>query len=129
MRPIANSNGYNRPRLVDELVSGIAAMVDDGVVGREHPVRQPLVAHELPHVLLRVQFGALRRERDDGDVGGREQLGRDVPPGLVQQQHGMAPRGDLLGDRRKVQGHASVLHHGKTSAAPLPSRGQIAPKM
>jgi hypothetical protein len=36
--------------LIDERVPGEATVIDDVVVGCEDAVRQPVVAHELPHV-------------------------------------------------------------------------------
>jgi len=57
MRPIAHADGHDDPRLIDEPVPGFAAERDDVVVGSEYPVRQPVVAHELPDVLDRVQLG------------------------------------------------------------------------
>ena len=56
--PIAQSDGHDAPGSIDELVPGVAAMVDDGVVGLEHAVGQPVVAHELPDAFDRVQLRA-----------------------------------------------------------------------
>jgi hypothetical protein len=55
MCPIAQSEGHDSPREVDELVPGVTAMVDDVVVGLEDAVGEPVVAHELPCV--RVSLG------------------------------------------------------------------------
>ena len=70
MSPVAQSNGHDSPRLVAKLVPGVATEIDDLVVGLEYPVRQPVLAHELPDVLDRVQFGSFRRKRQDRDVFG-----------------------------------------------------------
>ena len=51
MRPLAQSEGHDPPRLVDELVPCLAAMVDEIVVGFEDAVGEPVGAHELPDVL------------------------------------------------------------------------------
>ena len=48
MCPVAQSERHDGPRLIDEFVPSVAAMVNQVVIGREHPVRQPVVAHELP---------------------------------------------------------------------------------
>ena len=50
-------------------------MVDDVVVGFEDAVRQPVVAHELPDVLDRVELWAPWRERHQGDVGRHDEFG------------------------------------------------------
>jgi hypothetical protein len=57
MGPFSGSDGHDFPGLFDELVPGKAAVVEDIVVGLEDPVREPVVAQELPDVLDRVQFG------------------------------------------------------------------------
>ena len=68
MCPVPHADGDYLPRAVDELVPGFAAEGDDVVVGFEDPVRQPVVAEELPDVLDRVQFRRPGRERQQGDV-------------------------------------------------------------
>jgi hypothetical protein len=105
MRPLAQSDGHDAPRAVDELVPSLAAIVDEIVVGFEDAVREPVVAHELPDVFYRVEFGAFRRQCDDGDVGGNGQPLRQVPSGLIEEQDGVGSRRDRLGNLRKVQVH------------------------
>ena len=61
-------DGHNAPRLIYEFVPRLAAEVDDIVVGSEHPVGEPVVAHELPDILNRVEFRTFGRERDDADI-------------------------------------------------------------
>jgi len=56
MRPFAATDGHDVPRLIDELVPSLAAVVDDVVVGGEDAVGEPIVAHELPDILDRVEF-------------------------------------------------------------------------
>ena len=62
MRPLAHADGHDAPRLIDEVVPGEAAMVDDVVAGFEDAVRQPVIAHKLPDVFNRIELGAARRE-------------------------------------------------------------------
>ena len=54
-------------------------MVDEIVVGFEDAVGEPVVAHELPDVLDRVELWALRRQQNDGDIGRHEEAGGQVP--------------------------------------------------
>ena len=56
---MAAPDGHDMPRLIDELVPGLAAMIDDVVVECEDPVREPVVAHELPDVFDWVEFRTL----------------------------------------------------------------------
>ena len=63
--PSSHSDGHDPPRLIDELVPGVAAVVDDLVVGFEDAVREPIVADELPDVFLRVRGNAAQEARDE----------------------------------------------------------------
>jgi len=56
----------------------------------------------MPDVLDRVEFGAFRRQGDDGDVGGNDQSRRQVPSGLIDQEDGVGTGRDHLGDLREV---------------------------
>jgi hypothetical protein len=69
VRPLAQSDGHDAPGLIDKLVPCLAAVIDEIVVRFEDAVREPVIAHELPDVLDRVEFGAFRRQGDNGDVG------------------------------------------------------------
>lgn len=80
-------------------------MIDDIVGGFEDAVGEPVVAHELPGVLGRVQFGPLGRQEHDGDVGGQIELVGGVPTGLVHQHDGVGVGGDRLGYLGKMQVH------------------------
>ena len=62
MGPLPGSDGDDFPRLIDELVPGIAAVVEDIRVGLEDPVREPVVADELPDVFDRVELGRSGRQ-------------------------------------------------------------------
>jgi hypothetical protein len=44
-------------RLIDEHVPSVAAVIDDVIEGFENSVRQPVLSHELPDILLAVEFG------------------------------------------------------------------------
>ena len=105
MGPFAQSDGHDAPGLIDELVPGVAAVVDEIVVGFEDAVGEPVVAHELPDVLDRVEFGAFRRQGDDGDVGRHDEARRHVPAGLIDQQDGVGTGRDGLGDLGEMQVH------------------------
>jgi hypothetical protein len=104
-RPVSQSDRHDAPRLVDELVLGVAAMIDDRVVGSEHRVGQPVVVHKLPDVLDRVQLRALGGQRNDGDVRRHGQAFGHVPPGLINQQRAVLVWRDLGGDLGQVQFH------------------------
>src|SRR3712207_6095915 len=130
MSPIARAEGHDAPRLVDEPVPGVAAVVDDGLAGREDPVREPVVAHELPDVLHHVELGALRRQRDRCDVRRhRPTLADMCQPAWSSSSTACAPGATPAAISARCGSIAAVRQCGSTSAAPLPPLGQTAPKM
>src|SRR6202035_1976553 len=86
MGPITHSDGHDGPWLGLEFYPGIAAVIEQSISVVEHPIGEPVVAHIRPDVLLRVEFGGLRRQRYDRDVVGYGELGGEMPSSLVQQQ-------------------------------------------
>ena len=84
MCPSTHGDGHDEPGLIDEAVPVVAAVIDDVVVVPEDAVGEPVVAHELPDVLHRVQFGAFRRQGQQCDVGGQRDLAGKVPSRLVE---------------------------------------------
>jgi hypothetical protein len=105
VRPLAESDGHDAPGLVDELVPCFAAMIDEIVVGLEDTVGEPVIAHELPDVLDRVEFGTFRGQSDNGDVWRHNEARREVPASLIDQEDGVGTGRDDLGDLREVQVH------------------------
>jgi len=57
MCPIAQADGHDCPRLVDEAVPAKAAVIDDVVIGLEDAVGEPVVEDELPDVFDRLSSG------------------------------------------------------------------------
>ena len=86
------SDGHDCPGLIDEPVPGLAAEGEDLLVGLEDPVREPVVAHELPDVLDRVQLGRPRREMQQRDVFRHREFLGGVPAGLVEDEDAMGAR-------------------------------------
>ncbi len=124
MGPVPQSDGHDAPRLVDELAPCVAAMVDDVVVGFEHAVGEPVVAQELPDVFGRIEFGTLRRQRQNGDVLGNVELVGHVPASLVDHQHGMGARRDMPGDFRQMQVHRVGVAFGQDERGALAVLGR-----
>jgi hypothetical protein len=105
MRPLAHSNGRDLPGSVDKGIPGVAAVIDDIVVGSEDAVREPVVAHILPDIFNRIEFRAFRRQRDNGDIGGNHQSCRQMPSGLIDEKDGVGSGRDGVGDFRQMQVH------------------------
>ena len=51
MRPFAESDGTDAPRLIHEGPPGIAAVIDDVIVALEDAVREVVGSKELPDIL------------------------------------------------------------------------------
>ena len=89
--PIAAGDGHDFPRLIDERVPGVAAVIDDVVEGFENSVRQPVLPHELPDIFLAVEFGRAWRQLQERDVAWNlEGLGA-MPPGLIEEENSVRP--------------------------------------
>jgi hypothetical protein len=80
-------------------------MIENVGVGREDPVGDPVLPHELPDVLDRVQLGRFGGQRQKRDVGWDLQLARDVPARLIEQQHRVTARRDGLRNLGQMQRH------------------------
>lgn len=119
MRPVTEADRHDCPRLGDELVPRMAAMVDDVVVGLEYPVRQPVFPHELPDVLDRVEFRAFWRQGQQGYVVGNGQFGGEMPSGLIHQEDGMSTRRDGERDLRQMQRHGGGVAKGQDQTGPF----------
>lgn len=89
MCPLTAPDRHDAPGLLHEPVPGLAAMLEDVVVGCEDAVGEPVVAHELPNIFRRIELGAFWRQRDNGDVFRNTEFVRGVPAGLIHQQHAM----------------------------------------
>ena len=94
-------------------------MIEDVAIGSEDPVGEPVVAQVLPDVLNRVEFGAFRRQRHEGDVGRYDELVREMPSGLVEHQHGLRSRRHRPGDLGQVQAHRRAVAARQDKSCPL----------
>ena len=106
MCPLSQSDGHDEPWLRGQSVPVVAAVRDDVVVFSEDAVGQPVVAHELPYVFHDVQFGTFGWQRQQGNVGGHVERGRDMPPGLIEQHYGMLAWADDPADLGQVLAHS-----------------------
>src|SRR5262249_31860772 len=119
--PIAAGDGHDFPRLIDEGVPGVAAVIDDVVEGFENSVRQPVLPHELPDIFLAVEFGCAWRELQERDVvWNLEGLGA-MPPGLIEEENSVSARSDFGCDLIEVKLHsfgvAGRQHEGGAGSA------------
>jgi len=110
---MAASDGHDVPWLIDKLVPGLAAVVDDVVVGCEDAVGEPVIAHELPDVLDRVQLGTFGGQRDDADIGRYIQLSGHMPASLIHQDNRVSARGDGERYLGQMQRHGFGIAEGQ----------------
>ena len=100
-------------------VPRLAAVVDDVVVGREDPVREPVIAHELPDVFDRVQLGTFGRQSDDADIGRHIQLAGHVPTSLIHQHDGVRAGSDGERYLGQMQRHGFGIAEGQDEPCAL----------
>lgn len=125
MGPLAHSDGHDAPRLIDKLAPRVAAVVEDILAGSEYAVREPVVAHEPPYVLDRIEIRTPRRQRD---VELHDQFGRSTPSGLIEQEDRIRPRRNVKGDLIGMHAHRLAVAAGRDNAGGLAFSGQIASK-
>lgn len=100
---------HDAPRLIDEFVPGVAAMVDDVVVGSEDAVGEPVFPHELPDVFDRVELRRFWRQRHESDVVGDVEFVGEMPSRLIEQQHGVSAWRHGFGDFLEMQRHGGGI--------------------
>jgi hypothetical protein len=105
MCPFAHPDGFYAVWLIDELVPGVTAVIDDFGVGPEDAVGEPVVPHELPDVLDWIELGTFGRQRDDADIFGHDQRVGHMPSGLIHEQYGMGAGRYSSSDFGKMQVH------------------------
>ena len=122
MGPFADADGHDAPWLIDEVVPGEAAVIDDIVVRFEDAVREPVVAHKLPDVFDGVQLGRFGRQWQDGDVFGNEEIVRHVPSCLIHYEDGVGIVCDVAGylDQMLVHGVGVAPRHDEGSRLAVP---------
>ena len=64
MGPLAQSDGHDFPRLIDQAVPSLAGGIEDIVVGLEDAVGEVGLPEVLPEVLDRVQLGGTRWQEE-----------------------------------------------------------------
>ena len=94
-------------------------MIEKGFVGSEDPVGEPIVTQELPDILDGVQLGAFRWERHERDGGGHNEVARQVPSGLVEEENRVLAGRDFGRDFGKVQGHRPGVAAGQDQCRAL----------
>jgi len=80
-------------------------VIDEVVVAGEDAVGEPVLTQKLPDVLLCIELGTFRWQRNDADVGGHRELRGGVPCRLIQQQCRVTARRDFGGDGGELEVH------------------------
>jgi hypothetical protein len=122
MCPFAHPDGFYAVWLIDELVPGVTAVIDDFGVGPEDAVGEPVVPHELPDVLDWIELGTFGRQRDDADIFGHDQRVGHMPSGLIHEQYGMGAGRHGPRDFSKMQVHRFGIAERQDKACALAQR-------
>jgi len=96
MCPVSQADGHDAPRHLDQPVPVEATVPDDVVVASEHPVGQPVVAHELPDAI---------------DAG-------KAAPGWVEQAKDALGRSSGVTDARHKKDVAALSHRERGLVGP-----------
>jgi hypothetical protein len=131
--PIAPGDGGDPIGHGHEGVPGLAAGLDDGRVVGPDAQAELVLAQVLPDILDRVhrapsrsliamgtQLGAVRRQRQEGEVVGNGQVRRAMPAGTVEDEDGVGIWCDVAADLGEVQAHG--LGVGARQDEPGPDR-------
>jgi hypothetical protein len=119
MGPVAQADGHDAPGLIDEFVPSGTAVVEKVFVACEDAVWQPVVAQELSDVFNRIELGTFWWQRDESDVLWHDELGREVPSGLIEQEYGVPTGRDLARDFGKMQVHRLSIAEGEDESCAL----------
>ena len=125
MSPLPQPECHDAPWLLGELVPGVAAVVDDVVVGPENAVREPVVTHELPDVLdgpfdlaqESIEFGTPGWQRYECYVWWHDQFGRAMPSRLVEQDDRVRSGREMKGDLLEMHAHRFAVALGHDDAS------------
>lgn len=115
MCPIAQPNGHDGPWLSLQLVPGIAAVIEQCVVAVEYTAGEPVFAHELPDVLLRVQLRTL---------SGTASLSERCQPTRSSNNTAWRPGPTSAEIAARCRFIITALHQGRIKPTALPSLGQ-----
>src|SRR3954449_4192669 len=130
MGPVAQAERHDAPGLIGEPVPGETAVVEDVAVGREDPVRQPVLAHERGQT-----FSTGLSSGDRGGSGARVMLSgatslvETCQPARARRTAACAPGATACAISFRCSSMPCVVQRGRTKPAPLPAAGQIAPKI
>ena len=102
---------------ISERVPGIAASIDDCVVGFEDTVGEVILAEELPDILDRVQFGGVGRQGQQADIVWHAQSPAALmPAGAIERDHGVGAGADVGADLGEMQAHRLAVDLGQDQA-------------
>ena len=123
MGPLAQSDGHDFPRLIDDAVPSLAGGIEDILVGLEDAVGEVGLPEVLPEVFDRVQLGGAGWQEEQGDVLGDLELGRHVPSGAVEQENGVGTGRDISADLPEMGLHGLCVGPGQDERGTGAARG------
>ena len=103
--PVSETDGDDSCGLMDEVIPGLAAGGENGVVVVKDTIGEPCLAQVLPNVFGWIEFGGFGRQREDGDVGRRFEFVGGVPCGLIEEDDSVGAGRHGAADLGEMQGH------------------------
>src|SRR5882762_4516761 len=119
MCPTAQANRHDGPGLVGERVPGVAAVIEDVVIGAEDAVGEPVVAHELPDVLTGLSSGDFGGSGIRVMLSGILSLSERCQPAWSSSSTAWAPGVTVCEISARCSAIAAVLQRGTTRPAPV----------
>src|ERR1700674_362725 len=117
--PLSGGDGGDSAGLVEQLLPGFLAGIENVVVAFEHPVGEIGLAQVLPDVFGRIELRTCRRQRHHCEVFRHLEFGRSVPAGFVDNEHGVGAGATFSLISSRCLRIAAVLAYGMMMAAPV----------
>lgn len=106
-------NGFD---IVGEGVPGTATGIDDRVIVDEHLEAQKALSQIQPDPFDRIEFRAVGRQNDQGDVLWQDELLGAMPAGLIEHHDDMDVFGHGFGERLQKDRHGCGVGRGQDEA-------------
>lgn len=116
------SDGSDTACFSDEGFPGVAASVDDSVVGVEDTPCQIVLAQVLPDIFLSVEFRAIGRQAKKREIIGNDKLSCSMPACSVDNDDGVASLLNMAADFLEMKVHGLGVDVGHDQSRPRITR-------
>ena len=106
----------------DEPIPGVAACLEDGIVGFEDPIAEFVAAQIGPDVFDRVQLRAVWRQVEQGDIVGDSQfIARLMPACAIDDEKSMRAGSHVEADFDQMQVHHLGVGERQDESGAIPA--------